>query len=207
MSKVKSKPVKPAKPKKANELARLKKELKAAKVRELAHARILSAVLERSGFFDAGPLPNGLIPPKFQHASNPAHELLTLAVKISDQHSHCRITVTASPDGTTSVSIEPVKEYTAASECRVSKVSGTQEETSEKEQPVETEMWDQKGQSFKAYHIGAPQVSQRITNLPDDPSTLNQIATAIKQAAGSPSELQAMQDIGNRTPKPPWIEA
>lgn len=183
MSKAKSKSVS-----KTEEIARLKKELKAAKLREIAHARILSNVLEQTGVFDSPPLPNGLIPPKSQLTSNPAHDLLTLAIKISDQHANSRITVTASPDGTTSVSIEPVAGVSVAQECHTNQVS--------EEPAVETEFWDQKGRTIKAHHfpyIKAPKLSQRITNVPDAQDALNRINEAFKDAAGSPDELQAMQ--------------
>lgn len=186
MSKAKSKPAKPAK--KVEEIARLKKELKAAKLREIAHARILSNVLEQTGVFNSPPLPNGLIPPKSQLTSNPAHDLLTLAIKISDHHANSRITVTASPDGTTSVSIEPVAGMSAAKERETTQAV----EEPEKEKPaVETEFWNRQGCSFKAHHIKAPQISQRITNLPEKEvvfKRINEAFEAFKDATGSPDE-------------------
>lgn len=177
MSKAKSKPAKPAK--KVEEIARLKKELKAAKLREITHARILTNILERSGFAHPSLSP-----------SNPVHDLLTLAIKISDQHANSRITVTASPDGTTSVSIEPVASVSVAQECDTNQAS----EEPEKEKPaIDTEFWDQKGRTFKKHPIKAPQLSQRITNVPEKEVVFKRINEAFKDAAGSPDELQAMQ--------------
>lgn len=135
MSKTKSKPVK--KVSKDKQIAQLKRELKAAKVREVNNARIFAYALDLYS-----PEPKNILGIQKPAPSNPAQDLLTLAVKISDQHAHCRITVTASPDGTTSVSIEPVNQRAATEE---------PEEEIEKEKPaLDTEYWNQKGQTFSA---------------------------------------------------------
>lgn len=176
MSKKESKPIS-----KDKQIAKLKRELKAAKLREVNNARVFAYALDLYR-----PDPPNILGAK----STPAQELLTLAVKISDQHANSRITVTASPDGTTSVSIEPVAGMSAAKECETTQAA----EGPEEEKPaVETEFWNRQGCSFKAYHIEAPQISQRITNLPDAQDALNRINAAFKEAAASPDELQAMQ--------------
>ena len=134
MSKTKSKPVK--KVSKSKQIAQLKRELKAAKVREVNNARIFAYALDLYS-----PEPKNILGSQKPLPSNPAQDLLTLAVKISDQHAHCRITVTASPDGTTSVSIEPVTQRPTTEE----------PEEIEKEKPaLDTEYWNRKGQTFSA---------------------------------------------------------
>lgn len=138
MSKKKSKPVK--KVSKDKQIAQLKRELKAAKVREVNNARVFAYALD---LYRPDP-PNTLVAQK----STPAQDLLTLAVKISDQHANSRITVTASPDGTTSVSIEPVTQQVTDKEVIF---TIREPEEIEKEKPaLDTEFWNQKGQTFSA---------------------------------------------------------
>lgn len=135
MSKRKSKPVK--KVSKDKQIAQLKRELKAAKVRAVNNARVFAYALD---LYRPDP-PNILGVKK----PNPAQDLLTLAVKISDQHANSRITVTASPDGTTSVSIEPVTPRVATEDHEES------EEEIEKEDPgsfVHDQYWDSTGHTF-----------------------------------------------------------
>lgn len=134
MSKTKSKPV--SKVSKDKQIAQLKRELKAAETRAINNARVFAYALDLYS-----PEPKNILGSQKPRPSNPAQDLLTLAVKISDQHAHCRITVTASPDGTTSVSIEPVTQRTSIEE----------PEEIEKEKPaLDTEYWNQKGQRFSA---------------------------------------------------------
>jgi hypothetical protein len=182
MSKRKSKPVK--KVSKDKQIAQLKRELKAAKVREVNNARVFAYALD---LYRPDP-PNTLGAQK----STPAQDLLTLAVKISDQHANSRITVTASPDGTTSVSIEPVTQRTTEEE----------PEEIEKEKPaLDTEFWNQKGQTFSATAYAKDKAGKRVIVKGVDwtPASLNvedaieKVSDAFAQVAGSPSELKAMK--------------
>ena len=128
MSKKESKPIS-----KDKQIAKLKRELKAAKVRAVNNARVFAYALD---LYRPDP-PNILGVKK----PNPAQDLLTLAVKISDQHANSRITVTASPDGTTSVSIEPA----------TPRITTEEPEEIEKENPaLDTEFWDREGRTFSA---------------------------------------------------------
>lgn len=127
MSKKESKPIS-----KDKQIAKLKRELKAAKLREVNNARVFAYALDLYR-----PDPPNILGAK----STPAQELLTLAVKISDQHANSRITVTASPDGATSVSIEPA----------TPRITTEEPEEIEKENPaLDTEFWDREGRTFSA---------------------------------------------------------
>lgn len=189
MSKRKSKPASSlSKSELRKEVARLKRELKAAKVREVNNARVFAYALD---LYRPDP-PNTLVAQK----STPAQDLLTLAVKISDQHANSRITVTASPDGTTSVSIEPVIPRVATEDHEES------EEEIEKEKPaLDTEYWNQKGQTFSATAYAKDKAGKRVIVKGVDwtPASLNvedainKVSEAFVQVAGSPSELKAMQ--------------
>lgn len=127
MSKKESKPIS-----KDKQIAKLKRELKAAKLREVNNARVFAYALDLYR-----PDPPNILGAK----STPAQELLTLAVKISDQHANSRITVTASPDGTTSVSIEPA----------TPRITTEEPKAIEKENlALDTEFWDREGRTFSA---------------------------------------------------------
>lgn len=197
MSKRKSKPVK--KVSKDKQIAQLKRELKAAKVREVNNARVFAYALD---LYRPDP-PNTLVAQK----STPAQDLLTLAVKISDQHANSRITVTASPDGTTSVSIEPVTQQVTDKEVIF---TIREPEEIEKEKPaLDTEFWNQKGQTFSATVYAK---DRDIADKPKGPNNriipketdtafatlnakdaINKVSEAFAQAASSESERKAIQ--------------
>lgn len=166
------------------EVARLKRELKAAKIREVNNARVFAYALD---LYRPDP-PNTLVAQK----SNPAQDLLTLAVKISDQYTNSRITVTASPDGTTSVSIEPV----------IQRVTDEEPEKTEKENPaLDTEFWNQKGQAFSATayakdKAGKP-VGPKIISLEakDTSNISNTIAEIVKLELAKMQNKLEMQGI------------
>lgn len=198
MSKTKSKPVK--KVSKSKQIAQLKRELKAAKVREVNNARIFAYALDLYS-----PEPKNILG---DQKSNPAQDLLTLAVKISDQHAHCRITVTASPDGTTSVSIEPVTQRAATEE----------PEEVEKESPaLDTEYWNQKGQTFSATAYAKDKGNQNQQGVPkqvivkgvdwatadiNSDNAIKKVSEAFAQIARSESERKAMQSALTKTGVP-----
>ncbi|HMZ78244.1 MAG TPA: hypothetical protein PLL06_00995 [Acidobacteriota bacterium] len=163
MSKKESKPVS-----KDKQIAQLKRELKAAKLREVNNARVFAYALDLYR-----PDPPNILGAK----STPAQELLTLAVKISDQHTNSRITVTASPDGTTSVSIEPI----------IQRLTIEEPEGIEKENPaLDTEFWSREGRTFSATSYAKDKADK-----PSDPKIIK--PTDGDEPTGEPAKEPAIK--------------